>query len=75
MTEYEARACVGQSVCTTVGIKQPNGPFLPAGSTFLLEIINQQTIGLSWQSPRGRLTMELPKSALSHFKTRAAWLA
>ncbi len=74
MTIEKARVSIGQQVCNVKGMSQANGRFLPAGSTFLLEFVNGVSFGLSWQSPRGKLTLELPNAVLSQFVSRADWL-
>jgi hypothetical protein len=74
MTAADARMSVGQQIFSTTGLSQPKGPFLPKGSVFRLEFIESGIFGLSWPSPRGRLSLQLPISALDHFISRADWL-
>jgi hypothetical protein len=73
MTQQDARGSIGQQIFSTTGISQPRGPFLPAGSTFRLEFIEGRMFGLSWPSPRGQLSLQLPLSALDNFISKADW--
>jgi hypothetical protein len=69
-----ARASIGQQISNTRGVSQSNGPYLPPGSNFRLEFLDADNFGLSWQSPRGRLTLRLPIAALQQFVSRGEWL-
>lgn len=70
MTPETARMFIGRQIVATVGISQPNGPYLPAGSTFWVEFVEFGSFGLSWPSPRGKLSIQLPISSLPHFVTK-----
>lgn len=71
MTFEAARMLVGQQVVNTEGISQPSRPYLPSGSTFQLEFVEAAMFGISWPSPRGKLSIRLPTSFLSHFISKA----
>ena len=71
MTFETARMLVGQQVVNTTGISQLSRPYLPSGSTFQLEFVEPATFGLSWPSPRGKLSIRLPTSSLTHFISKA----
>jgi hypothetical protein len=71
MTFEAARMSIGRHVVNTMGIEQPNGPYLPSGSTFLLESVGAGMFEISWPSPRGKLNMRLPTSSLDQFARKA----
>jgi len=74
MTLETASASIGHQISNTRGLSQTSGPYLPAGSNFRLEYIERDTFGVSWQSPRGRLTLRLPVAVLNQFVSRGDWL-
>jgi len=74
MTVETASASIGSQISNTRGFSQTGGPYLPAGSNFRLEYIDRDTFGVSWQSPRGKLSLRLPVSVLNEFVSRQEWL-
>ena len=71
MTFEAARMSIGQYVVSTAGIHRPNGPYLPTGSTFQLELVDEKMFELSWPSPRGKLSIRLPRASLGQFISKA----